>query len=77
MPVDALLKKYFAVVLLTLVAAMAFFQASGVMKLLGAALGADEKALAQAPKAPAGRTLAARTEGDLPCPSETCAAAGR
>jgi general secretion pathway protein C len=33
---------------------MAFFQASGVMKLFGASLGADEKTLTQAPKPPAG-----------------------
>ncbi|MBI3202489.1 MAG: general secretion pathway protein GspC [Polyangiaceae bacterium] len=50
MAFDALLKKYFAVVVLTLVAAMAYFQASGAMKLFGASLGADEKTLTQAPK---------------------------
>lgn len=52
MAFDALLKKYFSVVVLTLVAAMAYFQASGAMKLFGAALGADERTLAQAPMPP-------------------------
>jgi general secretion pathway protein C len=58
---DALLKKYFAVVVLTLVAAMAYFQASGAMKLLGGALGADEKTLTQAP-APGAHGRAPRHE---------------
>lgn len=49
MAFDALLKKYFSVVVLTLVAAMAYFQASGAMRLFGAAVGADEKTLTQAP----------------------------
>lgn len=49
MAFDALLKKYFAVVVLTLVGAMAYFQASGAMRLFGATLGADEKTLTQAP----------------------------
>lgn len=50
MAIDALLKKYFTVVVLGLVALMAYFQASGATTLLGASLGADEKALTQAPK---------------------------
>ena len=49
MAFDVLLKKYFSVVVLTLVAAMAYFQASGAMKLFGASLGADERTLTQAP----------------------------
>jgi general secretion pathway protein C len=49
---DALLKKYFSVVVLGLVALMAYFQASGATTLLGASLGADEQALVQAPKRP-------------------------
>lgn len=49
---DALLKKYFAVVLAGLVAVMAYFQASGTMRLFGAALTPDEKTLTQAPKPP-------------------------
>jgi general secretion pathway protein C len=49
---DALLKKYFAVVVLGLVALMAYFQASGATTLLGASLGADEQVLVQAPKRP-------------------------
>ncbi len=52
MAFDALLKKYFSVVVLTLVAAMAYFQASGAMKLFGASLAADEKTLTQAPVPP-------------------------
>lgn len=51
MAFDALLKKYFSVVVLTLIAAMAYFQASGAMKLFGASLGADEKTLTRAPMA--------------------------
>jgi general secretion pathway protein C len=47
---DALLKKYFSVVLLALVATMAYLQASGAMKLFGGALAPDEKTLTQAPK---------------------------
>ncbi|MBK7580917.1 MAG: general secretion pathway protein GspC [Myxococcales bacterium] len=50
MAFDALLKKYFSAVLLTLVALMAYFQASGAMKLFGASLGADEKTLTQTPQ---------------------------
>jgi general secretion pathway protein C len=49
---DALLKKYFTLVVLGLVALMAYFQASGATTLLGASLGADEQALSQAPKRP-------------------------
>jgi general secretion pathway protein C len=49
---DALLKKYFAVVVVGLVAMMAYFQASGTMRLFGAALTPDEKILTQAPKPP-------------------------
>jgi general secretion pathway protein C len=49
---DAVLKKYFTVVVLGLVALMAYFQASGATTLLGASLGADEQALTQAPKRP-------------------------
>lgn len=53
MAFDALLKKYFTVVVLGLVAVMAYFQASGTMELFGAALGADEKLLtATAPAKP-------------------------
>lgn len=52
MAFDALLKKYFSVVVLALIAAMAYFQASGAMKLFGASLAADEKTLTQAPLPP-------------------------
>ncbi|MFO0566447.1 MAG: type II secretion system protein GspC [Polyangiaceae bacterium] len=50
MAFDALLKKYFSVVVLALITAMAFFQASAAMRLFGAALSADEKTLTQSPK---------------------------
>jgi general secretion pathway protein C len=50
--VDALLKKYFTLVVLALVALMAYFQASGATTLLGAALGADEQMLVSPPKRP-------------------------
>ena len=50
MAFDALLKKYFTVVVLGLVALMAYFQASGATTLVGASLGADQQALVQAPK---------------------------
>jgi general secretion pathway protein C len=49
---NALLKKYFAVVLLGLIATMAYFQASGAMRLFGASLIPDEKTLSAAPKPP-------------------------
>ncbi|MEZ4225675.1 MAG: type II secretion system protein GspC [Polyangiaceae bacterium] len=49
MPIDALLKKYFTVVILGLVAMMAYFQASGTTELFGAALGVDEQLLASSP----------------------------
>ena len=50
MPIDALLKKYFTVVILGMVAMMAYFQASGTTELFGAALSVDEKLLASKPK---------------------------
>ncbi len=52
MAIDALLKKYFTLVILGLVAVMAYFQASGTTELLGASLGVDASALAQGPAAP-------------------------
>lgn len=52
MALDTLLKKYFTVVVLGLVALLAYFQASGATTLLGAAMGADEQMLVQAPKRP-------------------------
>lgn len=50
MAFDALLKKYFALVVLTLVGVMAYLQASGTMKLFASALTPDQKTLTQAPK---------------------------
>jgi general secretion pathway protein C len=47
---DTLLKKYFALVVLALVAVAAYFQASGTMQLIGASLsGGDEQLLAASP----------------------------
>ncbi|HMR77941.1 MAG TPA: type II secretion system protein GspC [Polyangiaceae bacterium] len=65
MPIDALLKKYFTVVILGLVAMMAYFQASGTTELFGAALSVDEKLLASKPKksAAVAALLAAQSAG--------------
>src|SRR6185436_14902801 len=43
---DLLLKKYFALVILALVALVAYFQASGVTQLLGAAIGGTSSSAA-------------------------------
>ena len=53
MPFDALLKKYFAGVVLVLVSVAAYFQARGTTQLVGGRLGADEDTLSKvvAPKA--------------------------
>jgi general secretion pathway protein C len=59
MAFDKLLKRYFWAVLLLLVALAAFFDAQGVMQVVGASLGADDKQLAAVP-------LAARV---LPAPA--------
>lgn len=53
MPLDALLKKYFAVVLLGLLALAAYFQAAGAMQLLGAALLSSASVGPAPPVAPA------------------------
>jgi general secretion pathway protein C len=49
MAVDKLLKRHFWAVILVLVAAAAFFDAQGIMQVVGASLGADDKQLARAP----------------------------
>jgi general secretion pathway protein C len=50
MSLDAILKRYFPLVLLALVAVAAYFQASGITQIVGSALAVDEKAiLASAP----------------------------
>lgn len=46
MGIDTVLKRYFAGVILALIAVAAYFQASGMTQLVGSALGPDEKALA-------------------------------
>ena len=51
MALDKLLKRYFWAVLLALVAVAAFFDAQGIMQVVGASLGADEKQLAAVPLA--------------------------
>jgi general secretion pathway protein C len=51
---DALLKKYFAPVLLALVAVVAYFQASGTMQLVGGAMGVDQEALVASALGPGG-----------------------
>ncbi|MGO9833679.1 MAG: type II secretion system protein GspC [Polyangiaceae bacterium] len=51
MALDKLLKRYFWAVLLALVAIAAFFDAQGIMQVVGASLGADEKQLAAVPLA--------------------------
>jgi general secretion pathway protein C len=45
---DTVLKRYFAGVILALIALAAYFQASGITQLIGSALSPDEKALAGA-----------------------------
>lgn len=45
MSFDSLLKRYFAVVVLALLATAAYFQASGITQIVGTALAVDEKAL--------------------------------
>ncbi len=57
MPFDTLLKKYFSVVILGLVALAAYFEASGAMQLVGAALAPDETTLAS--RSPGAGDLAA------------------
>jgi general secretion pathway protein C len=49
MPIDQLLKRHFWAVILLLVAIAAFFDAQGIMHLVGAGLGADETELAAPP----------------------------
>jgi general secretion pathway protein C len=49
MAIDKLLKRHFWAVILLLVSVAAFFDAQGIMQVVGAALGADEKQLAAPP----------------------------
>ena len=49
MAIDKLLKRHFWAVILALVAIAAFFDAQGIMQIVGASLGADDKQLAAAP----------------------------
>ncbi len=62
MALDTLLKKYFPAVILGLVALAAYFEASGAMQLVGAALAPDESTLASHPPGAADlAALSART----------------
>jgi general secretion pathway protein C len=54
---DTLLKKYFSVMVLGLIAMAAYFEASGAMQLVGSSLGANESVLAAAPAALPGAEL--------------------
>lgn len=60
MALDTILKRYFSVVLLALVAVAAYFQASGITQIVGTALAVDEKGLLAGGPAPlkAGATAA-------------------
>src|SRR5271165_5444397 len=49
MALDKLLKRHFWAVILVLVAMAAFFDAQGIMQIVGANLGADEKQLSAPP----------------------------
>ena len=49
MALDQLLKRHFWAVILALVAIAAFLDAQGIMQIVGASLGADEKQLAAPP----------------------------
>jgi general secretion pathway protein C len=51
MPVDIVLKRYFAGVILALVAVAAYFQAAGMTQLVGAAMSPDPRAIAGASSA--------------------------
>jgi general secretion pathway protein C len=51
MAIDKLLKRHFWAVILLLVSLAAFFDAQGIMQVVGASLGADDKALAAPPLA--------------------------
>ncbi len=51
MAIDKLLKRHFWAVILLLVAVAAFFDAQGIMQIVGASLGADEKQLSAPPLA--------------------------
>ncbi len=66
MAFDALLKKYFSVVVLGLVALMAYFQASVATSLFGASLAVDQATLTSAPRGPSDLSLlmATRSERD-------------
>src|SRR5271165_4209070 len=49
MALDKLLRRHFWAVILALVALAAFFDAQGIMQVVGASLGADEKQLSAPP----------------------------
>ncbi len=61
MPLDALLKKYFAAVLLLLAAVAAYFQARGTSSLVGARLAPNAELLGKLPPAPGDPSTLHRT----------------
>lgn len=61
---DTALKRYFAGVILALIAVAAYFQASGITQLVGSALAPDEKSLAGAAAPARVRTAATSTVPD-------------
>src|SRR4051812_5485568 len=66
MGLDTVLKRYFAGVILALIALAAYFQASGITQLVGSSLAPDEKSVAAAasttPRAPMAASSAAPEE---------------
>lgn len=61
MSLDAILKRYFPLVLLALVAVAAYFQASGITQIIGTALSIDDKAIIQSGPLPVRPAAAATT----------------
>jgi general secretion pathway protein C len=61
---DTVLKRYFAGVILALIAVAAYFQASGITQLVGSALAPDEKSLAGATPGPTRAAAAASAAPD-------------
>src|SRR5882724_6888538 len=64
MAFDTVLKRYFAGVILALIAVAAYFQASGITQLVGSALAPDNKALAATPPMSIRSASAAPTADD-------------
>src|SRR5438552_3674924 len=72
---DTALKRYFAGVILALIAVAAYFQASGITQLVGSSLAPDEKSLAGAsPNAPRANPAAPAAAAPTPTPAPGAAA---